>query len=389
MGFVLAAYCKSNFFYSLYLINNMKIAIIEVNHFQYPITQAEIFSDCKIDIYATEHIKNEILDYAPFMNKCEFIIIDSIEKGKDFLIEEIKNKNYDLVFINPIFEAFKEVAQISKEINSTKIATTHNINTWFNPKVRSLSSLKERLYLKKIIDNCDYIAVEDFIYNYLKETSHKWFRKHNFLYIPFTIFSGTLEKKYTSSENKLKVVLPGNIDGKRRRYEDVLEVIKFFAEKHPNDIHFSFAGRAYQEYGKKIHMQLDIIKKKNNAILSYFDDNSTVEMFKKEMETSDIVLSTSTKTYSGLGTLEYIGKTKPTAAIHDMMTYELPGLLPKHLKVPKNLIGSVINYSTKDNLIEILENLLKNRDDLNKLKAKAKENSLNFTAPKIRAGLPF
>lgn len=367
----------------------MKIAIIEVNHFQYPITQADIFSDCKIDIFCTEQIKNEILDYAPLMKRCSFITIDSIEKDKNSLIKKINTSGYDLMFINPIFDSFKEVAKIAKEVTITKIATTHNINTWFNPRVRSLNSLKERLYLKKIIDNCDYIAVEDFIYNYLKETNHKWFRKYKFLYIPFTIFNGTQERKYTRKDEKFKVVLTGNIDGKRRRYEDVLEVIKIFNKKYPNDIHFSFAGRAYKEYGKQIHKQLDVIKKKNNEIISYFDDNSTVEMFKKEMETSDIVLSTSTETYSGLGTLEYIGKTKPTAAIHDMMTYELPGLLPKHLKVPKNLIGSVLNYSSKEDLIKILEDLMLNKEKLNALKKKAKANSSNFTASKIREGLPF
>jgi hypothetical protein len=71
------------------------------------------------------------------------------------------------------------------------------------------------------------------------------------------------------------------------------------------------------------------------------------------------------------------------------MSYELPGLLPEHLNVPTNLKGSVFNYQSVDELKAILINLLDNPSILIQWKAKAKENSLNFTAKKIREGLPF
>ncbi|MBI3520969.1 MAG: hypothetical protein HY062_16640 [Bacteroidetes bacterium] len=90
-----------------------------------------------------------------------------------------------------------------------------------------------------------------------------------------------------------------------------------------------------------------------------------------------------------MGTVEYIGKTKPTAAIHDMMSYELPGLLPSHLKVTPNLEGSVFNYESASHLREILCKLLDEKGLLELWKKNAKLNSLNFTAEKIRKGLPF
>jgi hypothetical protein len=90
-----------------------------------------------------------------------------------------------------------------------------------------------------------------------------------------------------------------------------------------------------------------------------------------------------------MGTLEYIGKTKPTAAIHDMMSYELPGLLPGHLEVPKNLRGSVFNYQSVDDIIQFLNELLKDSEKLADLKETASKNSLNFIATEIRKGLPL
>lgn len=241
--------------------------------------------------------------------------------------------------------------------------------------------------MKKIINNCNYIAVEDFIFNHLKTTNHKWFRRHSFIYIPFTIFHQNQSRTYLKEDKKLKVVLTGSIASDRRRYEGVLEVIKHFLSS--NAITFSFAGPAKGEYGRWVQSELDKLNKESNGIASYFDDHQTPESFKKEMETSDLVLSTSAETFKGMGTTEYIGKTKPTAAIHDMITYELPGLLPNHMAVPPNLEGSVFNYENSDELINTLTNLIEKNDLLDQWKRKAKENSRKFTADKIRKGLPF
>jgi glycosyltransferase involved in cell wall biosynthesis len=242
--------------------------------------------------------------------------------------------------------------------------------------------------MKSIINNCDYIAVEDFIFNHLKSTNDILYRKYKFLYIPFTIFTESKQRKYQKTDHRLKVVLTGAIDGDRRRYEDVIDAIDYF-KKRSNEITFSFAGRAKGDYGIMIQKHLRLYKTENRQLVSFFENDSTADMFRYEMETSDIVLSASTETFKGMGTLEYIGKTKPTAAIHDMMTYELPGLLPQHLKVPVNLTGSAFNYGSSKELITILEKILGNSSLILEWKEQAKQNSLKFTAKIIRKGLPF
>jgi hypothetical protein len=213
------------------------------------------------------------------------------------------------------------------------------------------------------------------------------FQKYKFLYIPFTIFHTNKSRKYEKEDSRLKVVLPGHIDGDRRRYEEVLDVIEHFKDRN-SEITFSFGGRSKGDYGLKIQNKLRELKNNQADFVLFFEDDSTADMFRKEMETSDIVLSTSTKTFR-MGTTEYIGKTKSTAAIHDMMSYELPGLLPAHLDIPKNLKGSTFNYTNTEDLINILEKLLTDSALINEWKEKAKQNSLNFTAKEIRKGLPF
>lgn len=366
----------------------MKVVILETGHFQYAITQTDIFSDCDISYFTTEEIKTQIIDYAPELSNSKFEIIKSIAINKKMIIDKINGESYDLLLISPVFDSYAELNEIVKKITCKKVLTTHNINTWFNGRFWSPNSLKDRLNMRSIIRNSDYIAVEDFIYNHLKSTNHKYFQKHKFIYIPFTIFQDSKQRKHKKADNRLKVVLTGHIDGDRRRYEEILEVIKSFKGKS-EEITFSFAGRAIGEYGLMIQNQLKVIQNQDNRLVSFFSNDSTADDFRREMETSDLVLSTSTKTFKGMGTLEYIGQTKPTAAIHDMMSYELPGFLPAHLKIPTNLEGSVFNYDSPAELTIKLNEILENREILANWKIKAEENSLKFTAKEIRKNLPF
>ncbi|MFT5777412.1 MAG: hypothetical protein ACI837_000344 [Crocinitomicaceae bacterium] len=366
----------------------MKIAIIETAHFQYVITQSEIFADCEIRYITTAEIQSQMIDYSSEMPMNKFDIITSIQNDQQKIISIIENESIDLVLISPLFDSYHAMHKIVKRLKCIKVLTTHNINTWFNGRFWSPNSFKDRINMRGIIKHSDYICVEDFIYNHLKNTNHKYYQDNQFLYIPFTIFNESKPPKYARKDDRLKVVLTGQLDGDRRRYEEVLEVIELFKEQS-SEVHFSFAGRAKGAYGESIKEKLIAYQENHPELVAFFNDDSTADMFRREMETSDIVLSTSTKTFKGMGTREYIGKTKPTAAIHDMMSYELPGLLPEHLITPANLIGSVFNYNSVQELTKIINSLLDDPSLLEKWKVQAKINSLKFTAKEIRKGLPF
>lgn len=366
----------------------MKIVILETGHFQYALTQSEVFSDCKKFFITTKEVKADMESYAPELCNGSFFVITSVTENEKDIIQFIKSESIDLLLLSPIFDSYGALKRIVKQLTCKKVITTHNINTWFFGRFWSPNSYMDRINMRAILKNCDYIAVEDFIYNHLKSTNHVLFKKYNFIYIPFTIFHENKIRKYSKIGSQIKIVLTGAIDGDRRRYEEVLEVIQFYSNRCA-EITFSFAGKAKGDYGKSIQEKLVEIKKKYPTLVSFFDDSSTADMFRQEMETSDLVLSTSTKTFKGMGTTEYIGKTKPTAAIHDMMSYELPGLLPSHLNVPINLKGSVFNYHSGDDLKMLLSDLLDNPKLLEQWKLKAKENSLNFTSQVIRNELPF
>jgi N-acetyl sugar amidotransferase len=367
----------------------MKVAIIEADHFQYGLTQSKIFEDQEKLFFVTPSIKKEMSEYHSELCTGTFHTIESIEKSVDTIIKICNSEKIDLLLLSPVFGSFEAVLKIAENIHCKKVITIHNLNFWLYSKFRTLRSYKERELKRKIVDAFDYVAVEDFIYAHVKNNEPELFKKYKFLYIPFTIFYER-NKKYNKEHDLLKVVLPGSIHKDRRRYENVIEVIRHFALKKA-PITFSFAGKPLEEYGKWVIAQLEESNKIKPGIVSYFAPNSETDpdLFLKEMETSDLVLSTSTTEFKALGTTEFIGKTKPTAAIHDMMSFQLPGLLPSHLMIPENLKGSVFNYNGAEDLENLLQQLLDEPQKLSMWKKQAQKNSYYFTASEIRRNLPF
>ena len=368
----------------------MKVAIVETGHFQYALTQSEIFDEAEKLFFVHQHIKDEMLEYNSALCDGTWHVIESLEKGKEEIIDVCNREQVDLLLFSPVFTHYRSLLSIVQQVKCPKVITVHNLNTWINGRFWSLNSYNDRVVMRKVLKACDYIAVEDFIYAHLKNNDTKLFNAYKFLYIPFTLFHEATRKTYVREDDRLKVVLPGGIEKDRRRYEDTITVINYFASIKAN-ISFSFAGRAFGEYGTQVQGKLDAANKTHPGIASYFTERDAIQpdLFRREMETSDLVLSTSTKTFKGTGTTEYIGKTKPTAAIHDMMSFELPGLLPAHLRIPTKLEGSAFNYDGPEQLQNILGDLLEKPGLLDTWKAKAKENSRHFTAAEVKKGLPF
>ena len=56
----------------------MKIAILETGHFQYALTQTEVFSECDITYFTTEEIRTQMIDYSPELLNKNYEIIKKI-----------------------------------------------------------------------------------------------------------------------------------------------------------------------------------------------------------------------------------------------------------------------------------------------------------------------
>jgi len=174
----------------------MKIIIFEYVHFQYALTITELFKNHEITYVLPSGVEEAINKFDPEFNLDSKWIYEkeTFSEKVEEIISRINKEQFDLLFINPIFENFEAFAKIAKEVKCKKTLTTHNINNWFRQKYRSPKGLKEKKLKERIIDNCDYIAVEDFIFQYLKEDEPRLFNAYKFIY-SFHIVYGREEEK--------------------------------------------------------------------------------------------------------------------------------------------------------------------------------------------------
>src|SRR3989344_8007846 len=122
----------------------MKVAIIETDHFQYGLTQSEIFEGHEKLFFVTQSIKNEMQQYHSELCNGKFYTIDTISKDADQIIDICNSQKIDLLLLSPVFDSFEGVLKISKKILSKKVITIHNLNFWLNSKFRTFKSYKER-----------------------------------------------------------------------------------------------------------------------------------------------------------------------------------------------------------------------------------------------------
>lgn len=369
----------------------MKIAILETVHFQYGLAQSEVFGAAEKTFFITEELHRRMHDYDPALCDGEFIIIDDLASAARQIIDKCNGEGIDILLISPIFKEFESLYRIVKETTCTKVITIHNLNYWLKSFFRTPKYYRERKLKQAIVEACDFIAVEDFLYHHVRTRNPRLFNRYKFIYIPFTLFHPRTPGRYVKDDpTRFKVVIPGQINPARRRYEEVVEVIHHFARaKAP--ITFSLPGRPVGDYGKWVTDELDKANREHPGIAYAFPAEGTVttEMFLREMETSDLVLSASSEVFRDLGTKEIYGKTKAPGAIYDMMTFQLPGLLPAHLGVPRNLEGSAFTYASAQELTRLLEKAMRDRDTYMQWKRKAESNAYNYTAEAVRKQLPF
>lgn len=368
----------------------MKIVIIETDHAQISISLSEVFEGHEQHFFTPEHMQQEMQDYSAGLFYGQFHNITDLQQAEQEIIKFCNEKKVDLLIFSPVFKHYNSVLAIAKAVKCQKIFTTHNLNTWLNPSFWSLNSLKEKFTKKNILKHIDFILVEDFIYNYISTEANYLMRKYRFLYIPSYTFQPSRKRQFIRKNDTLKIVLTGTIDKERRNYDAVLNTIDFFAQKKAK-ITFSFAGQPIGEYGKEVIHRIIKANEIHPGIASYFPPEiiPTPLMFVEEMETSDLVLATSNLTFKASGTTEFIGKTKPTGALHDMISFQLPGLLPAHMITPAKMNGSCFNYTNQEELQSILSNLLQKPELLLNWQELAKTNAFHYTANEIRKGLPF
>lgn len=353
----------------------MKIGILELHyHEEYLETLLKLFDADEITVYTTKRI-HENLDKKIRTQASKYVFKEDSQSKKDF-INSIETKDFDYFFVNTIQPSMVDVpSYVNFSLKCTSILTLHNLEAWKSKSIHvrpnllhTLDSFAASLFLDKILNNYDYIAVPN---KYLTQTAENYFDKP-VLFIPFALCNEELQ---TSKENLF--VIPGTVDERRRDYITVFDAFKIICEDYP-DVKLMLLGRSNKDEVKKIFLgssptekDKDILR---NNIITY-DTYVKKEIYNTFLEKACCIICPSVPTTHTINTAtETYGVTK-SPNIHESIKFGKPLVLPHYIVTQT---PTTLHYATSCNLFSCLQHYLQHPEKMVELQNVAQTFSKNF-----------
>jgi len=363
----------------------MRIVIYDTQHYEMVNVWSNIFNhqDNQLLYLINEKIQKKLFANTKSHEKASTIhfVLKDASNVNDFYKkcdEQTAIFKPDLVIMNTIDSEYKSVWNYLKKLNAPYCITIHNIHTWLKPPFTlNRKALLNYFFRKKMIAHSRFIVVQEELFiDYIK--LNKLYRRNVFA-VPHTIreFETIL-----TDNSKIRVAIPGGIDGVRRDYNFTKEIIEEIS-KISSQFQFIFLGKVIGPIGIEVWKKIEELKLRGVDIEHHYDDNSNL-IFDEQMRKSDIVflpLNVDTK-FEGIH--EIYGTSKVTGVIYDMMRFSKPGIVPVKMKIPPTMKDGLISYESKKQLIDFFISLKNDKGYLLKLKKGAIDNSSYYNVENVR-----
>ena len=299
-----------------------KIAYIEIDtHAEIAQNFMELMNDSKnieVDYYFSEKIGKQI-------GKRNHNIFSSESTE---LLNQLNQKNYDLVILGTVHRYFNLFNDITKKFNTAIIV--HNLNftkisrfQLFKNIFKKDVTYRLKLWLKedllsapKVFKNAKNLLVLD-----------KSLVQEKLQYLP--VFFNQYQDQRISKI--FTIVIPGAVSQGRRDYKKVLQVLKDFqTDKHNNERLFQiiFLGKAE---GKEVRWLKDFEKKKSSNIsIRYFMEKVPQEIFDEWMTKADVLWCPIQRETAFFSNKEIYGTTKMSGNIGDAIKYGKIAFFPEN-----------------------------------------------------------
>lgn len=356
----------------------MKIGIIDISkisHHTYLNCLANIFNNNNLELYLSSFLKQSLkktLSDKKYKKIEKIKVIERVSLIKTMnLIKEINNSEVEFIFINTLQNNYFFYLLLSFFLKKKIILSIHNINAFYK-QPKSLKGKIRFILRKLILSKCKYINVYgNNMRKYLLEKDSKKI----ITTLPFSYFEKK-ERKEKRKEKKLKIVIPGGFETRRRDYKLVYEAIKHCDE----NIEVTILGKLIDINSVNLFNKFKVL---NNV--KTFDNFIDELEFDKIMSESDIILGPTMENIEfEKGVKERYGITKETGFTFAQITYGKPGLTPNYIEIMEELKSSTLTYKTSEELFKIIVELENDKKKILHLKDQALKNSKNYTKDKIK-----
>lgn len=370
----------------------MNIAIFETEHFEmiYPLVQLFDPEKNNIVVFTDTLCYRQLPDsFNERMDQCQWVITGTNETKYHFIYrmyKEVKKRNVECLILNTINNNFIFYALLALMLQNVRIvAGIHDVNTFFNYKpamsLRRLVRYLGKRCLIRIIEEFNVISLTMTIYLKNKLPAHK-----KVYCLPGSIFEeATLKNGAPSLPGPLHLVVPGTIDGRRRDYNIVFDLLEQ-ANRIPLPVFVVLLGSPYQDYGKAVMERCKQYAATNNNLKFYQSGVIDQSSFDRELNKAHLMFIPcviNTVIFDGIP--EVYGLSKCSGNLFDVVRHAKPFIIPSQLQVDPFLNNSCIRYKNAGDIIRQLCELYNSSDKYKLLQNRALHASGNYTIEKVRA----
>lgn len=373
----------------------MNIAIFETEHFEmiYPLVQLFDPEKNNIIVFTNTLCYQQLPDtFNERMNQCQWVVTGTNETKYHFIYriyKEVKLRRIKLLLLNTINNNFIFYALLVLLLQKVRIiAGIHDVNTFFRYK----PALSVRRLVRYIGKRCLIHIVQEFnvisltMAGYLKDKLPAHKKVHC---LPGSIFEeAPLKNEAPPLRGPLHLVVPGTIDGRRRNYNIVFDLLKQ-ANRNSLPVFIVLLGSPYQDYGKDVIKRCKQYSATNNNLKFYESGVIDQSVFDVELSKAHLVFIPcviDTIIFDGIP--EVYGLSKCSGNLFDVVRHARPYIIPCQLQVDPFLTSSCIRYSNIKDIIRQLSTLHKSPDKYTLLQDNALNASRNYTIEEVRARNP-
>lgn len=238
--------------------------------------------------------------------------------------------------------------------------TIHSINEFNSYSLLSLRGITESLAKKLLLLKVQHYRV---LAPQMAARFKSLFPQTQVCFIPGNFFRMKNETK--RSNTPFTIVIPGTVQHKRRDYTLVIQFLTNFISKLTEHaaIHLILAGNADNPDGKEIIRKLQSLSDYPGFQLSFFLHPVDQQEYEMLYRKADIIWApVVVQTNSIRGVTEISGVTHSPGFITDQIHFGKPAIIPRELQVPEQLVEGNWRYENENELWDILEPLLLNKN---------------------------
>lgn len=372
----------------------MRIGIFETDHFEVSHTLIRLFQlpEHQLTIFSYPVSWRQFRQMPDLDLKAHQWVIKGESQSKASFIYQIyrtvKKQKIELLFLETVTDNFIFYAWLVKALPGVRIILTiHDINSYFH--YQEDGSLRRRIRnsgKRKLVDAVkEFSVINSTMVDYLKSLlpAGKQVR-----YLPGSFFDREEFVPPPPSLDPFRIVVPGSVDGRRRDYEAVFELVESCHELQLN-VEVTLLGGFHQEPGMRLMKRvLDFSDKYPN--LRWCEDPVVPQpVFDDLMREAHFILAPSViSTVISDGVREEYGVSMSSGNIADMVRFARPAIVPAALVTGPEISHIAFRYQSIKEIPEQLKLLRDHPEKYLALQQQALAGSEAFTPEAIRSQHP-